>query len=192
MLNHVKISAPEQRVDEYQHQISGGMRQRAMIALALSCNPKLLIADEPTTALDVTIEAQILALIREIQHEMGMSLMIITHDLGVIGEMADHVIVMYMGKVVEMASTKEIFQNPLHPYTFALLKSLPKIGSKKRLVSISGSVPNPYLLPGGCSFAPRCPEVMSICKENSPQIYGQGSAHSVSCWIYSNTEVKST
>lgn len=192
MLNHVKISAPEQRVDEYQHQISGGMRQRAMIAMALSCNPKLLIADEPTTALDVTIEAQILALIKGIQQEMGMSLMIITHDLGVIGEMADHVVVMYMGKMVEKASTREIFQNPLHPYTIALMKSLPRIGNKKRLVSISGSVPNPYLLPRGCCFAPRCPEAMSICNEKSPPTYERGYAHSVNCWIHSNMEVKST
>lgn len=192
MLNHVKISAPEQRVDEYQHQISGGMRQRAMIAMALSCDPKLLIADEPTTALDVTIEAQILALIKGIQQEMGMSLMIITHDLGVICEMADHVVVMYMGKMVERASTREIFRNPLHPYTIALMKSLPRIGNKKRLVSISGSVPNPYLLPRGCCFAPRCPEAMSICNEKSPPTYERGYAHSVNCWIHSNMEVKST
>ncbi|MBA7583708.1 Dipeptide transport ATP-binding protein DppD [subsurface metagenome] len=184
ILDRVRIPAPKQRVDEYPHQLSGGMRQRVMIAIALSCNPALLIADEPTTALDVTIEAQILTLIKELQKEFGMSLMIITHDLGVIGEMADNVIVMYVGKVVEKASTKDIFENPLHPYTKALLKSLPKIGRKERLVSISGSVPNPYLLPKGCSFAPRCNEAKDICKKEIPPMCKLEGNHCVYCWNY--------
>ena len=192
MIDRVRISAPEQRVDEYQHQLSGGMRQRAMIAMALSCNPKLLIADEPTTALDVTIEAQILALIKELQQEFGMSLMIITHDLGVIGEMADQVIVMYMGKVVEKAPTKDVFQTPKHPYTKGLSKSLPKIGRKKRLLPISGSVPNPYLLPKGCSFEPRCPEAMDICKEKDPPMSKIEGDHYAKCWLYREKEAASS
>ncbi len=184
ILDRVRMPAPKQRVDEYPHQLSGGMRQRVMIAIALSCNPALLIADEPTTALDVTIEAQILTLIKELQKEFGMSLMIITHDLGVIGEMADNVIVMYVGKVVEKASAKDIFENSLHPYTKALLKSLPKIGRKERLVSISGSVPNPYSLPKGCSFAPRCNEAKDICKKEIPPMCKLEGNHCVYCWNY--------
>ena len=184
MLDRVRMSAPHQRIDEYPHQLSGGMRQRAMIAMALSCNPALLIADEPTTALDVTIEAQILSLIKDIQHEYGMSLMIITHDLGVIGEMADHVIVMYMGKVVEKAIIRDIFENPKHPYTYGLLRSLPKIGRKERLVSISGSVPNPWLLPKGCNFEPRCPVAMDICKENDPSMFRIENDHFAKCYVY--------
>jgi peptide/nickel transport system ATP-binding protein len=184
MLDRVKISAPEQRVDEYPHQLSGGMRQRAMIAMALSCNPSLLIADEPTTALDVTIEAQILELIKDIQKDYGMSLMIITHDLGVIGEMADEVIVMYMGKVVEKAITIDIFENPKHPYTYGLLKSLPKIGSKARLLSISGSVPNPWMVPKGCSFEERCPVAMEMCRDNEPPVFEIEKDHYVKCWVF--------
>jgi oligopeptide/dipeptide ABC transporter ATP-binding protein len=189
MLDRVKMSAPEQRIDEYPHQLSGGMRQRAMIAMALSCNPALLIADEPTTALDVTIEAQILSLIKDIQQEFGMSLMIITHDLGVIGEMADQVIVMYMGRVVEKAATKDIFENPKHPYTYGLLKSLPKIGRKGRLLSISGSVPNPWLLPKGCSFEPRCPVAMDICKDNDPSMFRIENEHYAKCWVYKDEDI---
>lgn len=184
MLDTVRIPGSKQRIDEYQHQFSGGMRQRAMIAMALSCNPKLLIADEPTTALDVTIEAQILALIKEIQQEFNMSLVIITHDLGVIGEMADQMIVMYMGQVVESASTKEIFQNPIHPYTKALFRSIPRIGRKKRLTPISGSVPNPYLLPKGCCFAPRCSEAFDICKKKNPPTFKIEGDHYVKCCLY--------
>lgn len=184
MLDRVKISAPKQRVNEYPHQLSGGMRQRAMIAMALSCNPALLIADEPTTALDVTIEAQILALIKDIQQEYGMSLMIITHDLGVIGEMADHVIVMYLGKVVEKAITRDIFENPKHPYTYGLLKSLPKIGSKVRLLSISGSVPNPWMVLKGCSFEPRCPMAMDMCRDNEPPVFKIEKDHYAKCWVF--------
>lgn len=181
------MSAPEQRVDEYPHQLSGGMRQRAMIALALSCKPSLLIADEPTTALDVTIEAQILALIQELQQKFGMSLMIITHDLGVVGEMADYVIVMYVGKIVEKARTKELFENPLHPYTRALFRSLPKIGDRQRLKSIPGSVPNPYQLPRGCSFQGRCEEMLGECREKEPPPCHVAGDHLVYCWKYYRT-----
>ena len=154
-LRRVRISAPEQRMNEYPFQLSGGMRQRVMIAIALSCNPKLLIADEPTTALDVTIEAEILNLIKDLQRELGMALMMITHDLGVIGEVTDDVVVMYVGKVVEKANTRKLFEEPLHPYTKALFKSRPEIRTEGRLSSIKGSVTNPYLLQEGCRFEPR-------------------------------------
>lgn len=184
MLDQVRISAPHQRVDEYPHQLSGGMRQRAMIAMALSCKPSLLIADEPTTALDVTIEAQILALIKELQQRLGMSLMIITHDLGVIGEMSDYVVVMYVGKIVEKARTKELFENPMHPYTRALLRSLPRIGSRVRLLSIPGSVPNPYQLPRGCSFQSRCEEMDETCRDEAPPPCYVDGDHLVCCWKY--------
>jgi len=158
MLKLVGIPAPEQRVDEYPHQLSGGMRQRVMIAMALSCNPKLLIADEPTTALDVTVQAQILELMKSLQDELGMSVIMITHDLGVIAEVADRVQVMYAGKVVEEGTTTEIFNEPKHPYTIGLLKSMPVLNQKKqRLAVIEGVVPNPTEFPSGCKFHPRCP-----------------------------------
>ncbi|NJN82754.1 MAG: ABC transporter ATP-binding protein [Caldilineaceae bacterium] len=184
MLRQVGIPEPERRVDQYQHEFSGGMRQRAMIAMALSCSPNLLIADEPTTALDVTIEAQILELIREIQIEQGMALMIITHDLNVVGEMADRVIVMYMGKVVEETSVDRIFDQPRHPYTQGLLASLPTIGSSARLTSIAGSVPNPYLIPKGCSFAPRCPAAMDLCRQQQPPTFQIDTDTRAACWLY--------
>ena len=183
-LRRVKISAPEQRINEYPFQLSGGMRQRVMIAIALSCNPKLLIADEPTTALDVTIEAEILDLIVELKKELGMSLMMITHDLGVIGEVTDDVVVMYVGKIVEKANTKKLFEEPLHPYTKALFKSRPEIRTEGRLSSIKGSVPNPYMLPKGCSFEPRCEVAMDICKQKAPDFFNL-NGHYVSCWKYS-------
>jgi oligopeptide/dipeptide ABC transporter ATP-binding protein len=183
MLDKVRISAPERVIDQYPTQLSGGMRQRAMIAMALSCNPKLLIADEPTTALDVTIEAAILKLIKDLQEDFGISLLIITHDLGVIGEMADEVAVMYVGKIVERATVKELFENTLHPYTKALFKSRPEMQKKERLASIRGSVPNPYLLPGGCVFEPRCDEAMPICKKEKPPFYNI-NGHEVACWRY--------
>ena len=183
-LRRVKISAPEQRINEYPFQLSGGMRQRVMIAIALSCNPKLLIADEPTTALDVTIEAEILDLIVELKKELGMSLMMITHDLGVIGEVTDDVVVMYVGKIVEKANTKKLFEEPLHPYTKALFKSRPEIRTEGRLSSIKGSVPNPYMLPKGCSFEPRCEVAMDICKQKTPDFFNL-NGHYVSCWKYS-------
>jgi len=162
MLSLVGLPQPQQRIDYYAHQLSGGMRQRAMIAMALSCNPSLLIADEPTTALDVTTEAQILELMKGLQEEFGMAIMFITHNLGVIAEMCDDVVVMYLGKEVELASVDETFYEPYHPYTRDLLRSIPRIGSKTsaRLHVISGSVPDPYNIPQGCPYHPRCPDFM--------------------------------
>jgi len=162
MLSLVGLPQPQQRIDYYAHQLSGGMRQRAMIAMALSCNPSLLIADEPTTALDVTTEAQILELMKGLQEEFGMAIMFITHNLGVIAEMCDDVVVMYLGKEVEFASVDETFYEPYHPYTRDLLRSIPRIGIKTgaRLHVISGSVPDPYNIPQGCPYHPRCPEFM--------------------------------
>jgi oligopeptide/dipeptide ABC transporter ATP-binding protein len=158
MLKAVGIANPEQRVNEFPHQFSGGMRQRAMIAMALSCNPSLLVADEPTTALDVTIQAQILELMKSLQDQFQMSILLITHNLGVVAEMADRVAVMYMGKIVETAPSRTIFHNPSHPYTLGLLKSVPKMGKgiKERLFPIAGSVPDPFSIPKGCAFYPRC------------------------------------
>lgn len=157
-LRQVGIANPEQRIYEYPHQFSGGMRQRAMIAMALSCNPSLLIADEPTTALDVTIQAQILELMKSLQEQFKMSILIITHNLGVVADMADRVAVMYMGKIVETGSVRDIFHRPLHPYTIGLMQSVPKMGRdiKQRLVPIAGSVPDPFSIPRGCAFLPRC------------------------------------
>jgi len=184
MLRQVGVPLPEQRVDEYPHQLSGGMRQRAMIAMALSCNPHLLIADEPTTALDVTIQAQILELIKKLQSEYHMSLMIITHNLGVIAETADDVVVMYMGKVVEHAPVDAIFHNPKHPYTQGLMESIPALTKKKeRLKPIKGVVPDPYNLPKGCPFQTRCPYVMEACKE-MPPLEETEPGHKVACWLY--------
>lgn len=188
ILDKVGISAPDKRVDEYPHQLSGGMRQRVMIAMALSCDPNFLIADEPTTALDVTIEAQILNLMRDLQAEFRMSIMIITHDLGVIGEMADRVIVMYTGKVVEKAVTDDIFYNPKHPYTKGLLKSIPKIGNKDRLSPIKGSVPNLLMLPEGCYFEPRCEYAKDICRKKEPPMFKISEEQEVKCWLYDDKE----
>ena len=184
MLGLVGIPSAEQRVDQYPHQFSGGMRQRAMIAMALSCNPRILIADEPTTALDVTIEAQILDLIQQIQQDSDMALIMITHDLNVIGEVADHVIVMYLGKVVESAPVDEIFDAPKHPYTQGLLNSLPMIGRETRLEPITGSVPGPHERPRGCAFAPRCPHVMERCRSQDPPSIAVGEVSAVACWLY--------
>ena len=187
MLRLVGISLPEQRVDQYPHHFSGGMRQRAMIAMALSCNPRVLIADEPTTALDVTIEAQILDLIQQIQDDTDMALIMITHDLNVIGEVADHVIVMYLGQVVESAPVNEIFESPKHPYTQGLLNSLPMIGREDRLEPIRGNVPGPHERPRGCSFAPRCPHVMEKCRAQEPPSLPAGAMSTVACWLYDET-----
>lgn len=185
LLDYVGISDPTRRYDEYPHEFSGGMRQRAMIAMALSCDPVLLIADEPTTALDVTIEAQILKLLRDIQEERGMSIMLITHDLSVIGEMAGRVMVMYMGKLVERASCDELFYSKhRHPYTEALLKSIPKIGTRDRLRPISGSTPNALALPDGCTFHPRCPYAMKVCPTKDPAMYDLGAEHEARCYLY--------
>ncbi|WP_353892663.1 ABC transporter ATP-binding protein [Proteinivorax hydrogeniformans] len=185
MLSLVGIPLPEKRVDEYPHQLSGGMRQRVMIAMALSCNPKLLFADEPTTALDVTIQAQILELMKKLKTELGTSIILITHDLGVIAETVDRVIVMYAGRVVEEAPVKDLFKKHLHPYTEGLMNSIPSLDERKeRLDSIEGSVPNPLDMPSGCRFHPRCPHVMDKCKEEIPQLEEKSKGHTVACWLH--------
>jgi len=184
MLRLVKIADPESRVDAYPHQLSGGMRQRVMIAMALSCNPSLLIADEPTTALDVTIQAQILELIKELQQKIGgMALLLITHDLGVVAEQADDVAIMYAGKIVEKSSAPAIFARPLHPYTVGLLHSLPGTGGakKKRLDAIPGMVPSPLHLPSGCRFRDRGPKAAGICAEGEPELLEKETGHWVAC-----------
>jgi len=186
MLTAVGISSPEQRVDEYPHQLSGGMRQRAMIAMALSCHPSLLIADEPTTALDVTIQAQVLDLMNDLRKKFGASILFITHDLGVIAKMADHVVVMYLGKIVESAPVRDIFKDPKHPYTHGLMDSIPslKMSRKKRLVPIKGIVPDPLEAPQGCGFEPRCPSAMERCKAHIPLLKEVTPNHLVACWLY--------
>jgi peptide/nickel transport system ATP-binding protein len=184
MLTRVGLSSPAQQVDEYPHQLSGGMRQRVMIAMALSCDPGLLIADEPTTALDVTIEAQILELIKGLQLSTGMSVLIITHNLGVIAEMSRRVLVMYLGKVVEEGSTDAVFYQPRHPYTQGLLHSIPQIGLKQRLAPIKGSVPALTDLPPGCPFAPRCPQAMPVCSREEPAMVEVGPGQRARCWLY--------
>jgi len=192
MLRLVKIADPESRVDSYPHQLSGGMRQRVMIAMALSCNPSLLIADEPTTALDVTIQAQILELIKELQQKIGgMALLLITHDLGVVSEQADNVAIMYAGKIVERSSTRAIFNRPFHPYTVGLLNSLPGIGGlkKKRLDAIPGMVPSPLHLPSGCRFRDRCPRAQEICAQTEPPLEEKEPGHTVACY-FPHTETR--
>jgi oligopeptide/dipeptide ABC transporter ATP-binding protein len=187
MLRRVGVSSPDQRVDQLSHQLSGGLRQRAMIAMALSCSPTLLIADEPTTALDVTTQTQILELMRQLQQEDGMAIMLITHDLGVIAEMATDVAVMYLGRVVEQAPVDAIFHSPKHPYTRALLRSIPRMRarSRERLTPIAGSVPHPYDRPVGCPFHPRCPDFMpGTCDREAPAPRAVGDRHSVSCFLY--------
>ena len=186
MLNRVHIADPDRRVSEYPHQLSGGMRQRVMIALALSCNPSILIADEPTTALDVTVQAQILDLMRELQDDFDSAIVLITHNLGVVSQMADHVAVMYMGRVVEYAPVYDIFHKPKHPYTIGLLNSVPVLGRKEdnRLVPITGMVPSPMEDIKGCAFAERCPEAMEICWEQSPEFKEHEPGHSAACWLH--------
>ncbi|RPH60892.1 MAG: ABC transporter ATP-binding protein, partial [Chloroflexi bacterium] len=188
MLRRVGIPKPEERVDSYPHQLSGGQRQRVMIAVALSCEPAMLIADEPTTALDVSIEAQILDIMRDLQETANMSIMFITHNLGVIASMAEEIVVMYMGKAVEEGKTLEIFQNPKHPYTQALLRSIPRLSRKKssgRLATISGMVPDPFNLPTGCVFHPRCPMFMpGRCDKVAPKRGKVGEDHFASCLLY--------
>lgn len=184
LLDKVKIPNASRRFEEYPHEFSGGMRQRAMIVMAILCNPRILIADEPTTALDVTVEAQILELINTLKTESNMTTMIITHDMSVIGEMTDHVMVMYAGRVVEYADSSSLFANPLHPYTQALLKSIPMIGKKGELYSIEGSVPSLYHLPAGCYFAPRCPYATAQCKKENPPEFKVDENHLVRCWLY--------
>ncbi len=182
VLRKVRLPDPESIVDSYPHELSGGMRQRAMIAMALSCNPRLLIADEPTTALDVTVQAQILDLMQQLKEEGEMSIMLITHDLGVVARMADFVAVMYLGKIVEYGDVRTILKNPKHPYTQGLLKSIPQLGRKERLIPIEGSVPDPYESILGCSFAPRCPHAMEKCHQ-PPPLEEIKPGHLVSCWL---------
>jgi peptide/nickel transport system ATP-binding protein len=186
-LRSVGIAKPERRIDEYSFELSGGLRQRAMIAVALSCDPRLLIADEPTTALDVTTQAQILDLLRRLQHERGMAIMLITHNLGVVAEMADHVVVMYLGRVVEQGTVDDVFHDPKHPYTKALLQSIPSIESAPRvkLPTIAGSIPHPYNRPRGCPFHPRCAAFMpGRCDADEPRLAEVAAAHDASCFLY--------
>jgi oligopeptide/dipeptide ABC transporter ATP-binding protein len=191
MLDLAGFPQPQERVDAYPHQLSGGLRQRAVIAMALSCHPSLLIADEPTTALDVTTEAQILRLMRRLQQELGMAIMYITHNLGVVAQMTEDVIVMYMGKVVEEAKVDAIFHNPLHPYTQALLRSIPRLGQRtrvrRRLESIRGTVPDPYSIPKGCSFHPRCNQrIRGVCDQQEPPNVTVEPGHKVRCMLYAS------
>src|SRR5215210_5962587 len=190
ILARVGMPRPHQAVDTYPHQLSGGQRQRAMIAMALSCNPSLLIADEPTTALDVTTQAQILDLLRHLQDELGMAIMFITHDLGVIAEMTKRVVVMYMGKVVESADVDTLFHDPQHPYTQALINSVPRLGMTSGLLQpIEGSVPDPYNIPRGCPFHPRCPSFMpGRCDRNEPRLLPVGDNQHVSCFLYQESK----
>ena len=186
MLERVKIPLARERVRDYPHQFSGGMRQRVMIAMALSCNPSILIADEPTTALDVTIQAQIIELMRELQKEFNMAVILITHNLGVVADMCENVVVMYAGKPVEHADIYRTFQDPKHPYTWGLLHSIPKLYERKeRLIPIEGQPPSLIDLPPGCPFAPRCPFAMEICVQEDPPDYVVGPDHTAKCYLHS-------
>jgi peptide/nickel transport system ATP-binding protein/oligopeptide transport system ATP-binding protein len=181
-LRRVRMPSPERRFEEFPHQLSGGMRQRVMIAMALACEPRLLIADEPTTALDVTVQAQILDLLRELQSETGMSIILITHDLGVVAEMADDVAVMYAGKVVERGTAREMFEDPQHPYTLGLLGSVPRLDEEReRLLAIDGSVPPPFAFPPGCRFNPRCPFAIAPCRDDLPPLRDITPGHAAAC-----------
>jgi peptide/nickel transport system ATP-binding protein len=186
MLQLVRMPDPERRARQYPHQLSGGMRQRAMIAVALACEPQVLVADEPTTALDVTIQAQILGLIRDLQQRLGTALVIITHDLGVVAEMADDVVVMYAGRRVEVAPVEALFDKPLHPYTRALMRAAPHLAgeerAKGRLADIPGALPPPWDMPPGCAFAPRCPSAIERCWKEEPPLALKEDAHWVACW----------
>src|SRR5690625_80866 len=187
LLELVGIPSPDDRFEQYPHELSGGMRQRVMIAIALACNPDLLIADEPTTALDVTIQAQILELIKDLQQEFGMSVIMITHDLGVVAETCDYVAVMYAGQVVEYQDVKSLFKNPQHPYTVGLIKSIPRHDQDvDELEPIRGVVPDPSELPVGCKFAPRCPFATELCHNNAPELLKQENEREVRCWIYTD------
>ncbi|GGI12194.1 ABC transporter ATP-binding protein [Gottfriedia solisilvae] len=187
LLNLVGIPEPERRLNQYPHELSGGMRQRVMIAIALACNPEVLIADEPTTALDVTIQNQILALMKKLKKETNMSIMLITHDLGVVAEMADRVVVMYSGQVVEQGDIFTIFENPKHPYTEGLLRSMPSVEKRTgKLYAIDGVVPNPLNLPKGCRFAPRCEYATALCHEEMPEIQSISDDEVVRCWKYTD------
>ena len=189
LLDRVGIPSPEKRIDQYPHELSGGMKQRVMIAIAISCNPHLLIADEPTTALDVTIQAQILDLLKHLQATMGMAILLITHNLGIVAQFARNVIVMYASKIVERTDVPTLFRNPQHPYTKALLNALPKPRHQAtRLASIDGIVPSPLLYPRGCHFAPRCSERLDHCIETKPALIQTAPAHATACWLYEHVE----
>ena len=188
LLHAVRITDPEKRVDDYPHQLSGGMRQRVMIAVALACRPPLIIADEPTTALDVTVQSQILDLLRTLKDEFNVSLLLITHDLGVIAETADRVAVMYAGRIVEQGPVRDIIRGPLHPYTRGLLASIPGEGSGTRLTAIEGVVPSLTNLPPGCTFAPRCPHQMAVCTTAVPALVEIAPAHSARCYLHSDQQ----
>ena len=190
MLRRVGMPNPGRNIDQYTFNLSGGMRQRAMVALALSCRPKLLIADEPTTAVDVTIQAQMLELMREIQAELGMAIVMITHDLGVIAELTDRVMIMYLGKEVEYGTVGDVFHRPQHPYTRGLLRSIPKMEpGRQEIDPIEGSVPSPYQMPTGCKFHPRCPDsIPGVCEVRDPPLTEIASDHQVSCYLYGGRE----
>jgi peptide/nickel transport system ATP-binding protein len=183
LLEKVGISSPHRRIKQYPHELSGGMKQRVMIAMALACKPDLLIADEPTTALDVTIQAQILRLLKALQEEMGMAILLITHNLGVVAHFAQRVVVMYAGEIAEQANVRPLFKNPQHPYTQALLQALPKPGHE-RLAAIQGNVPMPLEYPAGCRYCTRCPKVTTRCSQEMPNLKQQTPGHYVACWLY--------
>ncbi len=190
LLDTVHISSPEKRIDQYPHEMSGGMKQRVMIAMALACKPDLLIADEPTTALDVTIQAQILELLKTLQQEMGMAILLITHNLGVVAQFSQDVIVMYASRIVERASVRQLFKSPSHPYSRALLQSLPQPGDKReRLDSIEGTVPSPLIYPKGCHFSTRCQEVLSCCANEEPPAIQVDEGHEAVCWLHDSQYV---
>jgi len=187
MLERVGIPNPQVRMNQYPHEFSGGMRQRAMIGMALICNPSMLIADEPTTSLDVTIQAQMLDLMKDLRRDFGSSIMFITHNLGVIAQIADEVSIMYLGKIVEQGSTADIFHNHKHPYTSSLVQAIPKISdaSKKRLATVRGSVPSPFERPNGCPFNNRCPKMMpGVCDVKAPKLTDFGNGHKTACFLY--------
>ena len=188
LLEQVEIPSPEQKLDQYPHQLSGGMRQRIMIAMALSCSPRILIADEPTTALDVLIQAQILSLLKKIKNDTQMSILLITHDLGVVAEVAERVMVMYAGEIVESGSVNDLFRSPLHPYTIGLMESIPTLESTQQKLSklkeISGTVPSLSQVPFGCPFHPRCSAAETRCKTDKPKLKKISQTHSVSCWLH--------
>ena len=187
-LASVGIPAPEERLGAFPHQFSGGMRQRVMIAMAVACSPKLLIADEPTTALDVTVQAQMLTLMRELRERLNTAVLFVSHDLGVIAEITDHVVVMYAGKVVETGEVREIFRHPAHPYTQALLQSIPRVDDdRRRLYQIPGGVPSPATRPPGCPFAPRCPSRLAICTQEMPPMFTLSGEHKAACWLNDGT-----